>query len=94
MTWFKSYLSDRAFKFNINNHFSYLSKILCDVPQGSVLGPLLFLLYPNDMPQAVYSDLFLYADDYGLTFQHKDVHVIEYQLSKDFANLREWFVDN
>ena len=46
------------------------------------------------MPQAVYSDLFLYADDYGLTFQHKDVHVIEYQLSKDFANLREWFVDN
>ena len=95
VAWFKSYLSDRAFKVNnINNHFSDLSKISCGVPQGSILGPLLFLLYVNDMPQAVHSDLFLYADDSGLTFQHKDVHTIEHQLNKDFANLCEWFVDN
>ena len=46
------------------------------------------------MPQAVHSDLFLYADNSGLTFQHKDVHTIEYQLNKDFANLCEWSVDN
>ena len=65
---FKSYLSDRSFKVNINNHFSDLSKIYCGVPQGSILGPLLFLLYVNDMPQAFHSDLFLYADDSGLTF--------------------------
>ena len=45
------------------------------------------------MPQAVHSDLFLYADNSGLTFQHKDVHTIEYQLNKDFANLCECFVD-
>ena len=43
ITWFKSYLSDRAFKVNINNRFSDLSKISCGVPQGSTLG-LLFLL--------------------------------------------------
>ena len=60
VAWFKSYLSDRAFKVNnINNHFSDLSKISCGVPQGSILGPLLFLLYVNDMPQAVHSNLFL-----------------------------------
>ena len=73
---------------------SYLSKISCGVPQGSILGPLLFLLYVNDMPEAVHSDLFLYADDSGLTFQHKDVHTTEHQLNKDFAYLSEWFVDN
>ena len=59
VAWFKSYLSDRAFKVNINNN-SDLSKINCGVPQGSILGPLLFLLYVNVMPQAVHSDLFLY----------------------------------
>ena len=46
------------------------------------------------MPQAVHSDLFLYPDDPGLTFQHKHVHKTEHQLNKDFANLYEWFVDN
>ena len=42
VAWFKLYLSDRAFKVNINNHFSDLSKISCGVLQGSILGPLLF----------------------------------------------------
>ena len=46
------------------------------------------------MPQAFHSDLFLYAEDSGLTFQHKDVHKIEHQLNKDFSSLCEWFVDN
>ena len=46
------------------------------------------------MPQAVHSDLFLYPNDSSLTFQHKYVHTIENQLSKDFTNLCYWFVDN
>ena len=91
---FKSYLLDRTFKVSINNHFSDLSKISHGVPQGSISGPLLFLLYVNDISQVIHSNLFLYADDSGLTFQHKDVHTIEHQLNKDFANLCEWFVDN
>ena len=94
VSWFKSYLTDRAFNANINNHFSDLSKISCGIPQGSILSPLLFLLYVNDMPQAVHSDLFLYVDDSGITFQHKDVHTIEHELNKDFTNVCEWFVDN
>ena len=83
------YLSDRTFKVNIDNHFSDLSKISCGIPQGFVFSPLLFLLYVNDMP--VHSDLFLYADDSDLTFQHKDVYN---WTPKDFPNLCEWFVDN
>ena len=90
----QKHLSDRAVKVNINNHFSDLSKISCGVPRGSILGPLLFLLYINDMPRAVHSDLFLYAEDSRLIFQHIDVHTIEHQLNKVFANLCEWFVDN
>ena len=87
LAWLKSYLSDRAFKINIKNHLSDLSKISCGVPQGSILGPLLFLPYINDMPQTVHSDS-------GSTFQDKDVHTIEHQLNKDSSNLCEWFVDN
>ena len=94
VAWFKLYLSDRAFKVNINNHFSDLSKISCGVPLVSILGPLLFLLYVNDMPRVTHSDLFLYPDDSSLILQHKDVHTIEHQLNKDFANLCKWFVIN
>ena len=46
------------------------------------------------MLQAVHSDLFLYADDCRLTFQHKDVYTTEYQFNAGFANLCEWLVDN
>ena len=78
MLRFLSYLSNQAFKVNINNHFSDLSKISCGLPQGSILGSLQFLLYVNDMPEAVHSHLLLYADDSGLTFQDKDVYRIEH----------------
>ena len=67
---------------------------MCGVPQGSILGPLLFLIYVNDMKQAVSSDLLLYADDSCLIFQHKHVTEIEKYLNNDFSNLCEWFLDN
>ena len=88
--WFKSYLSNRLFRVNLENCYSDPSNITCGVPQGSILGPLLFLIYVNDMPQAVKSNLFLYADDSCLVFQGNDVK----QLNEDFTNICEWFVDN
>ena len=71
--WFQSYLSNRKFTVNLENSFSEVSSISCGVPQGSILGPLLFLIYVNDMPMAVKCDLFLYADDTCLVFQSKNV---------------------
>ena len=56
------------FSVNIENTFSDKALISCGVPQGSTLGPLLFLLYINDTVQAVTCDLLLYADDASLTF--------------------------
>ena len=64
------------------------------MPQGSILGPLLFLLYVNDLKQAVDCDLFLYADDSCLVYQHKDMKEIERNLNKNSSNVCDWFVDN
>ena len=94
ITWFKSYLCEREFKISINTSYSSPSNLLCDVPRGSILGPLLFLIYINDLPQAVVSDLLLYADDTCIVSQHKSETGIEKQLIRDFSSLCHWFVDN
>ena len=78
----------------MGNNFSQPASVSCGVPQGSILGPLLFLIYVNDMSQAVKCDLFLYADDTCLVCQHKDINKIENQLNEDFCNICDWFVDN
>ena len=72
ITWFiKSYLFEWKFKITINTSYSSPANLLCGAPQGSILGPLLFLHYTNDLPQAVASDSLLYADDTCIVFQHK-----------------------
>ena len=92
--WFKLYLSNQLFRVNLKNCYSDPSNITWGVPQGSILGPLLFLIYMNDMHQVVKSNLFLYVDDSCLVFQGKDVIEIEKKLNGCFTNICEWFVDN
>ena len=75
--WFKSYLSERVFLINIENKLSDFGKISCRVPQGFILGPLLFLIYVSNMPQVVTTILLLYADDSCILCQHKEVVQIE-----------------
>ena len=94
ITWFKSYLCERKFKVSINTSYSSPSNLLCGVPQGSILGPLLFLFYINHLPQVVVSDYLLYADDTCIVFQHKSKIEIEKQLIRNFSSLCDWFVDN
>ena len=94
INWFRSYLENRTFSVQVEDSFSSLGNLECGVPHGSILGPLLFLLYVNDMSQAVTCDLLLYADDSRLMFEGKDINEIENRLNRDFNTLCDWFVDN
>ena len=68
--------------------------ISCGVPQGSILGLLLFLVYVNDMCTSVNCMLSLYADDSALLFSHRDPDVIADRLSTELSNCMRWLVDN
>ena len=92
--WYKSYLTNRCFNVNVGKGFSSPGKLSCGVPQGPILGPLLFLLYVNNMRQAVKSDLLLYADDTCLIYTGKDIKTIDKQLNTDLSSLCDWFIDN
>ena len=92
--WFESYLSNRKFLVCIDV-FSEAGTLRYGVPQGSILGPLLFLLYVNDLPQSL-SDAgsYLYADATCIFYQHEEVKKIENVLNKEFSSLCQWFIDS
>ena len=70
VTWFKSYLCQGKLKISIKTSYASPSNLLCTIPQGSVLVPLLFLLYINDFPQAIISDALFYT---GGTFWFSNI---------------------
>ena len=94
VNWFASYLSDRKQLVDISGISSSLDNITCGVPQGSILGPLLFLIYVNDMEIAVNCKLLLYADDSTLLIPGKNLNDIQNLLSKELSSVSEWLVDN
>ena len=63
-SWFQGYLSDRHHSVQYNGAASTCLPVMSEVPQGSVLGPLLFLIYIDDIPTDIsYSSIYLFADD-------------------------------
>ena len=94
INWFVSYLRDREQIVDISGTYSQVCNITCGVPQGSILGPFLFLIYVNDMKAAVKCKLILYADDSALLVSGKDVVKIEQALSRELKAVNEWLEEN
>ena len=91
----KSYLSNRHQKCQINRFVSSEQLIRCGVPQGSILGPLLFLLYINDLPECLNNTRpRLFADDTNLTASGNSIADAELAVNSDLHNLRNWLIAN
>ena len=93
--WLYSYLTDRFQKVSLNGSSSEYCKITCGVPQGSILGPLLFLLYINDMHKSIrHSLVHHFADDTNLLCSHKDPKVLRKRMNEDLKYLFTWLCAN
>ena len=93
--WFKSYLSDRVQRTVVNGVESSPQIIKCGVPQGSNLGPLLFMIFINDLPNCLnHCSVSLYADDTCIYYSDKTLNDIECKLNGDLQNISEWLTIN
>ena len=94
LSFFESYLTNRMQQTLVNDVLSDFLKVLCGVPQGSVLGPLLFLLYTNDLAQASNFLMILFADDTCLSLSNENLHFLEVQCNREIALVNDWFLAN
>jgi hypothetical protein len=90
--WVQNWLKDRRQKVSINKTYSGWKDVLSGVPQGSVLGPLLFLIYINDLETGVISKLVKFADDTKLGSQVANDQDVE-KLREDLNKVFKWSVD-
>ena len=86
----QSYLTDRQQCVTISTFISDLTTIEYGVPQGSILGPLLFLLYINDLPLCIKSMCDLFADDTTIHTTHKDIDTLANTLQESINDLTKW----
>ena len=94
LEWVKSYFSERTQFVELNNVRSAPQGISCGVPQGSILGPLFFILYVNDLNNASLLDAILFADDTNLFISHNDPVYLINTLNGELNKLSTWFAAN
>ena len=91
LDWFQSYLSDRKQFVDINGKPSELLGTTCGVPQGSVLGPLLFLIYINDLPNiSTILNFYLFADDTNIYYESSSLDKLESTINRELNKLYLW----
>ena len=95
LNWFKSYLCNRSQCVSIDGQLSDELKITHGVPQGSVLGPLLFLLYINDIPlSSNILNFRLFADDTSLLYSHNNLSILESIVNTELIKVSNWLIAN
>ena len=94
-SWVKSFFENRKQYVNLPGHSSSVKTVTCGIPQGSKLGPLLFLLYINDL-QSVFSKSIIhyFADDTNLLFSAKKLGTIESAINHELKLLVQWLRSN
>ena len=96
LRWFESYLENRKQYITYETtKFTTFENMTCGVPQGSILGPLLFLLYINDLPNVSnILDPILFADDTNLFYSHHNIKEFFTTVNKELQKLGDWFTSN
>ena len=90
-----SYLENRFQMCTVNGVLSKKNLVTCGIPQGSILGPLLFLIYINDLPTSLeHSSSRMFADDTTLTVSGKSLHDVEVAINHDLSNVNQWLCAN
>ena len=95
LAWFHSYLTNSIQYISITLDLETDTKnICCGIPQGSILGPLLFLLYVNDLHNSSALDPIMFADDTNLFYEHKDLKTLFSLVNQELQKINEWFEAN
>ena len=95
LKWFQSYLGNRSQMCNVNGNLSTARTITCGVPQGSILGPLLFLTYINDLPNCLQNaSSRMFADDTNISLTAKTLTELKLEINPELSNLNRWLKAN